>query len=302
MEPDLTPHTPTCFEGRNELHMVDQLTVSTRTRFAMVPEWVLRMCGPRRALKHTDLAVYTALLSYAWGGGAAWPSHATIAETTGLAVRSVPGSIRRLIAAGVVTRESRWTDGSGTASGERPDGTTWRQTSNLYVIHIDPPQPVDNHVDSGVDNPVDDGVENTAEPVDNREGGTFPNVGGGTSHSAGGGTFPSAGNKRRKEQKHRKKKTLVRASTQHAPKPGFEELWEIYPKTGDITRCRDAWGTLDAEPEKVIASARAWIAHWDATETEFQYIPALHRWLTGHNWETTPPAPWKPFIEHGHRP
>ncbi len=280
--------------------MVDQLTVSTRTRFAMVPEWVLRMCGPRRALTHTDLAVYTALLSYAWGGGAAWPSHATIAETTGLSERTVPGSIRRLIAARVVTRESRWTDGTETASGAHPDGSGWRQTSNLYVIHIDPPEP-DGTPTNNVDNGVDKGGDNRVKPVDNSEGGTFHNVGGGTFHGAGGGTLRSAGNKRRKEREQKKKKTLVRASTQHAPKPGFEELWEIYPKTGDITRCRDAWDTLDAGPETIIAAAHAWNAHWDATETEFQYIPALHRWLTGHNWETTPPARCKPLIENGNR-
>ena len=83
------------------------------SRFGIVHRDVLTRSGG----SFGALAVYAALASYAdENTGVCWPSQATLAEDTGLTVRSVQRAIVVLINNGLITRERRFHDNGKTKS------------------------------------------------------------------------------------------------------------------------------------------------------------------------------------------
>lgn len=87
--------------------------------FAMIPRWLLHDDSVTPAAKLT----YAILSSHADEHGVCFPSHPTIARTSGLSVSSVQRAIKELTALGLVAQESR----------RRSSGA---RSTNRYVLAI----------------------------------------------------------------------------------------------------------------------------------------------------------------------
>lgn len=69
-----------------------------------------------RALKPNAKVVYVALCDYADETGTCWPSRRTVAKDTGLSLSSVDRSLRELVKAGVIEKQTRIKDNGDNAS------------------------------------------------------------------------------------------------------------------------------------------------------------------------------------------
>lgn len=94
------------------------------TGFGMVPTWL------RGKVTRNELCVYVALTWRLDADGTAFPSHALLAEDSGVSVSSVQRALNRLRELGVVDWEQR----------ARPNDPG--QTSNRYTVHVHRQQPL----------------------------------------------------------------------------------------------------------------------------------------------------------------
>lgn len=104
------------------------------TGMAAIPRWIQR--DPKVSWKAK--AVYIAINSRIGEHGAAFPSHATIAEDCGVSITTVKQGIRELEDMGVLAKSSRFQETNG-------------QTSNEYTLALHRPRAA---VDPGRDTPT----------------------------------------------------------------------------------------------------------------------------------------------------
>jgi len=90
--------------------------------FTMIPNTLLENYT-KIGLNHTDMAVITAILRFAYHGKRPFPSQKTITNITGLSERTIRDTINKIMIKGYLTVQKRYIKG---------EGNEIRRTSNLY--------------------------------------------------------------------------------------------------------------------------------------------------------------------------
>lgn len=217
--------------------------------WAQVPLWVV---------EHPDLdahavRVYAALWRWLSADGRdCWPKAGSIAARLSVSDDTVRRALARLAAAGAVEVVPRYRDDGG-------------QTSNRYVVHLDPPGP-------------------GAAPVPPASG---------TPHRRPAAA-PTAGERHQEpepgEPETREPDVGPPAVIQPTPLDLFEDVfWRAYPRKVDKRRARKEWNAAlkRATEQEILTGLRPWVAWWEE-RNEPEYVPHPATWLHNDRWEAAP--------------
>jgi hypothetical protein len=194
------------------------------------------------------------------GDGGAWPSIATLARYAGVSGRSVQYALAELEKKGYIERLIKKGGTENTPKELRP---------NRYIILWDEVKPA-SPGDTGFT-----GVVKEASPPPVKEASPEPSL------------EPSD-----------------EPSTPHSPPTGevevlpewesfFEQFWKFYPrkiaKPAARRAMKKAW--TNSPPENIAEGTRRWVAFWDYTGTEHQFIPHPATFLNQERYNDPLPEP-----------